>query len=44
MILPLTREDIAQKIAAMSKGAFGRMARRLLLRRGRGRNELKRAG
>jgi hypothetical protein len=44
MILPLTREQIAERIGAMSAGAFGRMARRLILRRRAKSKELRRAG
>lgn len=44
MILPLTREQIAERIGAMSAGAFGRMARGIFLKRGAGSRGWKRAG
>jgi hypothetical protein len=44
MILPLTRGEISERIAAMSAGAFGRMARRILLARRGKSKELRRAG
>jgi len=44
LILPLTREQISERIDRMSTGAFGRMAARLLLKRRPGGRELRRAG